>query len=362
MSVRVGGAILLAYLFLFLVLSGLDRWRVAGRSAARGLPRDLLFAALAALGGWVSMLAFWPRALSKPLEGPAAALATVSRFTAYDSPTLLRGELISSHRVPWDYLPTYFAVQLPELMLLCLIAASAGVCVQTFFALARRSRIPWVWWLVVFAVWVPPTYAIVRHSNLYNGLRHFLFIIPPIAVLAGSGVAVLAQALARRKRAFGALALSLFGLFAVDQLHALWRLHPHQHVFFNRASGGLAPAVERYETEYYGSVYQELHAELREQVWVQHRDRYLSTIFSVAGCGSKLFFTKNLPLNFQYQAMRNARRSDFYATYARDRCLRGFRNHPVVAEVERDGATLAIARDLKRKLPPPARAPGSERP
>jgi hypothetical protein len=234
--------------------------------------------------------------------------------------------------------------------------------VHTFFALSRRSRIPWSWWLLVFAVWVPPTYAIVRHSNLYNGLRHFLFIIPPIAVLAGSGVAVFAQAVARRKRALGVLTMSLFALFSIDQLHALWRLHPHQHVFFNRASGGLVPAVERYETEYYGSVYQELHAKLREQVWLQRQSSYLSTIFTVAGCGSKLFFTKNLPLNFQYQAMRNARHSDFYATYARDGCLRSFRNHPVVAEVERDGAILAIARDLKRKSPPRPRAPAPKRP
>jgi hypothetical protein len=362
MSVRVGGAILLVYLFLFLVLLGLDRWRLAGRSAAFELRRDLLFALLAALGGWLLMMAFWPRALEKPLDGPAAALETVSRFTAYDSPTLLGGELISSHRVPWDYLPTYFAVQLPELTLVCLVLASLGVCVQTGFALWRGSRIPWVWSLLAFAVWVPPAYAIVRHSHLYNGLRHFLFIIPPISVLAGSGVASFARAVARRKAAFGVITACLLGLFAIDQLHALWRLHPHQHVFFNRASGGLVPAVERYETEYYGSVYQELHAKLREHVWAQHRDTYLSTIFTVAGCGSKLFFTKNLPLNFQYQAMRNARRADFYATYVRDRCLRNFRNHPVVAEVERDGATLAVARDLKRKLPPRPSARGPERP
>ena len=71
---------------------------------------------------------------------------------------------------------------------MCHHGAHASTKTGTFFALARRSRIPWVWWLVVFAVWVPPTYAIVRHSNLYNGLRHFLFIIPPIAGFVASSV------------------------------------------------------------------------------------------------------------------------------------------------------------------------------
>jgi hypothetical protein len=362
MSVRVGGAILIAYLFLFLLLLGLDRWRLGERQAALSLRPVLLRAVLAVLGGWAIMLVFWPRALRNPFQAPAAALETVSRYTAYDSPTLLRGKLISSNHVPWDYLPTYFAVQLPELTSLCFIVACAALCGQTWLRLRRHSPIPWLWWLLVVAVLVPPAYAIIRHSTLYNGLRHFLFIIPPLCVMVGAGLAVCTRAMARLKREWAIPLVVLTSLFAVDQLHALWRLHPHQHVFFNRASGGLVPAVRRYETEYYGSVYRELHAQLIEHVWKERRESYLNTTFRVAGCGSKLFFSRNLPLNFQYQSMSQAARADFYATYARDRCLNRFKNHPVLTRVERDGATLAVARDLKRKVKRRARDAARGRP
>jgi hypothetical protein len=349
MSVRVGGAILIGYLLLFLLLLGWDRWRVAGRGSALALAPVLLRAAAAALGGWVLMLAFWPRALGDPVAGPAAALETVSRYTAYDSPTLLRGQQISSNHVPWDYLPTYFLVQMPELTSACVVLGCALLSARTWRRLRGRRLIPWAHWLLVIAVGVPPAYAILKGSTLYNGLRHFLFIIPPLCVLAGAGMAECARVLARRKAVWAGALLALGGAFALDQLSAMRRLHPHEQVFFNRASGGLKPAVRLYETEYYGSVYKELHAQLIEQVWQERRDTYLNTTFRVAGCGSKLFFTRNLPLNFEYQTMRSAQTADFYASYVRDRCLERFRDRAILTSVEREGAMLAVARDLKVK-------------
>jgi hypothetical protein len=223
--------------------------------------------------------------------------------------------------------------------------------------LRQRLPIAWSWWLLVVAVCLPPAYAILQHSTLYNGLRHFLFLMPPISVLAGAGFAVFLRKLALDRPRFALLPVVLLALFTLDQVGTLWRLHPHQHAAFNRLSGGLASAVGRYETEYYGSVYQELHAKLIESVWTERRDTYLNRTFLVAGCGSKLFFTRNLPLNFQYLSMRDAGGADYFASYVRDDCLRRFRNRPLVTQVERDGATLAVARDMKARA---RRKPGTK--
>jgi hypothetical protein len=353
MSVRVGGAILIGYLLLFLALVTLDRWRLSGASAWASL-RALApvgWRALAAiLGGWVLVILSWPRAFTRPLDGPRTALETVSKYTAYDSPTLLRGQVIPSQKVPWDYLPTYFAVQLPELTILCFVGACAAAVAWLVLALRRGRPAPWVWLLLMTAVMLPPAYAIVRHSTLYNGLRHFLFIIPPLAVLAGGGVAVLTRWAARHRPVAAAALAGLMLLFTLDQAAASWRLHPHQHVFFNRWSGGLARAVDRYETEYYGSVYQELHTRLVDTLWQTRRNEYLNRTFVVSGCGSNLFFKRNLPQNFQYTAMRGVNGADYYATYARDGCLRNLRDRQLVTSVAREGTTIAVARDMKRRV------------
>jgi hypothetical protein len=362
MSVRVGGAILIAYLVLFVALLAVDRWRLGGAGAARAFVPLFWKAALAGLGGWLLMLPFWPRALTNPIDGPAAALETVTRYTAYDSPTLLGGKLVPSQAVPWSYLPSYFALEQPILISVAFVAVCVALSAFTLVALRRRRALPWLPWLLVVAVLVPPGYAIVRGSTLYNGIRHFLFIVPPICVLAGAGVAVLVRRWWGSRRAFAAAVLVAVGVLAADPALALIRLHPHQHVYFNPISGGLVSAVENYETEYYGSVYRELHEKLVNEVWRQRRQEYLNTTFQVAGCGSKLFFTRNLPLNFQYTALRNAANADYYATYVRDRCLRRHRDRALVAEVERDGAQLAAARQMSKRrpraaAPPPAGAP-----
>jgi hypothetical protein len=359
MSVRVAGAVLIGYSILFSVLYTLDQWRLGTPAAWRDQRRLALLWVASVFGAWLVMLLSWPRAIQSPLGGPAAALETASNFVAYDSPTLLRGRSISANAVPWDYLPTYFAVQLPEFTSVCLLASVVALCGHTVRALRERRPVLWAGWLLVVAVALPPLYAIVRHSTLYNGLRHFLFLIPPISVLAGTGVAALLGQLLRQRSAFRWVAGAALGVFVADQLHATWRLHPHQHVFFNRASGGLRPAVERYETEYYGSVYRELGDKLVEQLWRERRDSYLNTTLEVTGCGSKLFFTKNLPLNFQYKSLGQARSADLYASYARDKCLTRYRAHPVLTEVKRDGATLAVARDLKRTRSPRAKPRGA---
>jgi hypothetical protein len=351
MCVRVGGAILVGYLVLFVALVTLERWWLESRAAAVALAPVWAGTLISIVGGWLLMLASWPRVLLDPVQGPQSALETVSKYKAYDSPTLLGGRSIPSQKVPWDYLPTYFAVQLPELTTLCFIAAVVLAAALSVWALARRRRQPWAWLLVGVAVLLPPAYAIVRGSTLYNGLRHFLFIIPPLAVLVGALLALVLRAAARRGRAALGVVLAVLGLFCADQTWALYRTHPHQHAFFNRASGGLAHAVDRYETEYYGSVYQDLHDKLVREVWKTRRDEYLNRTFVVAGCGSNLFFTRNLPLNFQYTAMRNANDADYYATYARDGCLRRFRDRKLVASVVRDGGTLGVARDMKRRAP-----------
>ena len=369
MSVRVGGAILIAYLLLLLALVALEGLRLGWPAPLARLRGVTGKAALAALGGWALMLVFWPRALSKPIEGPAAALETVTRYTAYDSPTLLAGKQISSGKVPWNYLPSYFAAQLPELTLLCFVATTIAVGVWSARALRRREPLPLLAWLLLVAVLLPPLYAIARGSTLYNGLRHFLFIIPPLCVLGGLGVCALGALLARRRRLLLVPFVLVLGGLASEPLWALIRLHPHQQVYFNPSSGGLKPAIDNYETEYYGSVYRELTTRFVEQVWSERKDEYLNRTFSVSGCGSKLFFTRNLPLNFQYQSIRYAERSDYYASYVRDFCLRRFRDRRLVTSVERDGATLGVARELaKRKARegkragPAARGPAAQGP
>lgn len=346
MSVRVGGVLLVGYLVLALGAIALERRRVGLRWIPGPLAPLALKFGLALLVAWALLLVCWPKALLAPVQGPAAAVESVTHYKSFDSPTLLRGKLVSSHQLPWDYLPTYFAVQLPEVTLLTFFGAVV-LCARKWWR-ARRIGVglPLSTTLVVVAVLLPPTYAIVRGSILYDGLRHFLFIIPPIAVLCGTAASALTDhlAVARPRWLWAVGALSV--LFTADQLSALVTTHPYQHVHFNRISGGTKPAIARFETEYYGALYQELGDSVAQALWRADRDTYMNRSYGVAACGSNLFVSHNFPSNFQYYAMGKANRADLFATYPRDRCLRKMTDYPKILEIRRAGATLGVARDL----------------
>lgn len=350
MSVRVGGALLIGFL-------GLSLLAVVFEQRHRGVwrgpfpwKRPVIWLAVAFGIAWVMLLLFWPKALLSPVQGPAAAVESVTHYKSFDSPTLLRGKLVSSHHLPWDYLPTYFLVQLPEFTLGVLVLALGWWGLQTQRAWYRKRPVPLAILLVVMAVMLPPSYAIVRRSTLYDGLRHFLFIIPPLSVLCGVTLAELCVRLAQRAPRAVAVLGVVYVLFLGDQVHAMSQLHPYQHVYFNRTSGATKQAIKRYETEYYGALYQELGERVAAELWKAQPKAYLERSYRIAVCGSYLFVTRNFPLNFQYEAMGKVKRADLFATYPRDRCLERLKEYPSFVEIQRRGGTLGVARDLKGVL------------
>jgi hypothetical protein len=109
--------------------------------------------------------------------------------------------------------------------------------------------------LVLSTVLAPIGAAIVLRPVLYDGLRQFLFVLPPLAVLAGLGLDAIARAAWRRPKR---LALALAGGSLALTAGEMWILHPYQSVYFNRTfGGGLPRASQRFETDYWGSSYKE---------------------------------------------------------------------------------------------------------
>jgi hypothetical protein len=85
-------------------------------------------------------------------------------------------------------LPTLFALQLPEILLALLIAGIVG----TFMSLSRAevsARRKTMFLMLTLAATLPLVIAMLKRPALYNGIRHFVFVIPPMAVLAGASFA-----------------------------------------------------------------------------------------------------------------------------------------------------------------------------
>src|SRR5581483_7870324 len=109
--------------------------------------------------------------------------------------------LVSVPDMPWSYLPTLFALQLPEVMLALLFMGIGG----TFLVLPRGgvdARRKTILLMLTLAATLPIAIAMVKRPALYNGIRHFVFVIPPMAVVGGVAFAYAMSRLGQNRRAW----------------------------------------------------------------------------------------------------------------------------------------------------------------
>src|SRR5437868_2093751 len=130
------------------------------------------------------MLIFWPWAQANPIINPLHAFVEFSHFP-YFLPTLFAGSLVSPHGLPRAYLPTYVALALPELILALLICAPILAVLALWRSRFQSRREEFLArFLVGFGIIFPIACAIALRAVLYNGMRHFIFVLPLIAVAA----------------------------------------------------------------------------------------------------------------------------------------------------------------------------------
>jgi len=353
LGVRVGGFMLLGYLGLAgLAYAVFPGWFAGRRTGIPGPGERLREIAVSVAGvtavGYAVMLVFWPWAQQNPLARPFQALASMSRFGLKDSGlvarVLLDGRYAHAKDLPVGYLPRYFWVKMPELVL---AGAGCAVAMAFWFLVKRRGetdRLALVRYVFSgIAMVAPVLYAVAMKAVLYDAIRHFVFLIPLLCAAAGVALERLGRILGGGVwwRQCGVVVLLLAGL--LPQGLALYRLHPDQYVYYNSFVGGVKGAQGRYELDYWGNSYKEaverlvgyLDAEGSRSARGKVRVAVWGPVVSAA-----YFFPENLAL------ARKIEEADFLITFTRW----GF--HEVapgrrIAAVERQGAVLSVVHDLR---------------
>lgn len=197
------------------------------------------------------MVAMWPYALENPIDGPLMALLKSAEFAFHKPlPVLLLGAVEDGRALPWFYWPVYLAVKLPELLLAFGLGGVALAAVRAWRGWRVGDGAAWFGYGgLVLTIVFPLTYAMVAGSIHYDAIRHFLFMVPALAVLAGLALARLAKT---RRWPWAVLVVGL-GVTASDMV----RLHPYEYVYYNRMSGGLEGAEGRFELDYWATGYRQ---------------------------------------------------------------------------------------------------------
>lgn len=291
--------------------------------------------------GYLLMALVWPWSVLDPFN-PFRAVAYFSHFFEKPWKELFNGALVSVQDMPWSYLPTLFALRTPEIVTALVFVGLGGA-----IAIQRRRDVPLtrrsILIMLALAAMLPLMFAIFKRPALYNGIRHFLFVVPPMAVLAGVAFADIVAWAQRHSRAmvFGVTAVVAAGL-ALPASEMI-RLHPYQYTYFNHAAGTVRHADNLYMLDYWGLAFKQASEDLREQLVERQEYPPEGRKWKVAVCGPQR--PAQVGLGPEFNIGWDSVAADFAMTLGEFYC-RGL-NAPVLVEIKRDDVVYARVYDIR---------------
>lgn len=304
----------------------------AVRSGLRLLPGFVL--------GYLIMIAVWPWAALAPLN-PLRALFSFAHFH-YEIRTIVAGDIYKMADVPWWYVPFYLAIKAPLVIL-------AGAACALIFAVwparndadprqhRRRIEIAFIAFVAIF----PVLCEVFTEGPAFTGMRHFLFVMPPFAVLCGIGFDALVSSLNPWRWAKASAFAALAAVFTWNAA-LLVRLHPYEYLFYNSIVGGLAGAERRYEMDYWVNMMPEAVGALERYLDLS-KEKSQRT-YTVGVCGEQFAFE-----NYADKRLRASPgwlEADFYIAPTHMNCDR-LVDGRVIAKIERLGVTIGVVKDRR---------------
>jgi len=266
-ATRSPGLISQVYLLGALGLCALEVLAKPSASAPGDLLRIGVRAAGALVVGWATTIALWPwLQIGNPISQFSLAFVYFANHpNSFEM--LFWGAQVVTTDLPWSYVPGQLAVRLPEgFLLLLAIGILAGFAAAYRFARASgaalvrphaatlrsaamrlaRSRLYVLVWATVM---LPVGFIILRHSTLYDGIRHVIFVIPMLAVIAAAGFLRLLPLIWR----FPTISAAAGGAYLGYAIWMLAVLHPLEYIATNALAGGVAGAYERFDLDYWSA-------------------------------------------------------------------------------------------------------------
>lgn len=256
-GLRVGGVFAVLYLGATMtagVIAFRDG-RLFLRLVVRVLPAGILAYAI--------MAVTWPWSVLPPTN-LFQAMGAFSNFS-FDLHTLINGQELPIEQVPATYMSEYLLIKLPEITLFGMLAAVPFAVMGLLRASSGTRR--WLAYVpLALSLLVPIVFTLADRPPLYNGIRHFLFLLPSATLVGALGLTALWRWSQGRSGALGVgVAMATSALFLLNAVNFV-RLHPYEYVGYNQLVGGAAGANGRFEGDYWSATLREATLNLRHSV------------------------------------------------------------------------------------------------
>lgn len=238
-DVRVGGILLIPYMFVFAGLIFIvKRFFQPGEMNIVSWLKPLIIVSAA---GYLAGSLFWPYGQQNPVSNPLTALHEMSNFKVSIG-QLFEGSKIASDELPANYLIKSFIITNSYVLLIGLVLAII------FLWSVRKRKDAAVVWFILFTGLFPIAYIIYSKANVYHLWRHVLFIFPSLAIAAAGGWYLFSEFLATKKFKYG---MAIAAILLLEPLSFIAATFPNTITYFNSFAGGVEGAYGNYEMDYY---------------------------------------------------------------------------------------------------------------
>lgn len=342
---RVLGGFAVANALLPLPLIAAVRWRAIGAKAALSECGSFVVPLIpAAILAYLVMGLVWPWSVVSPLN-PFRAVEYFSNFFEKPWRELFDGQLIPVIDMPRSYVPTLFAVQVPELLLALGLCGTAGA----IFAIVRHADRSTegagrhaALLATVLAVILPVLVTVVTRPAMYNGIRHFVFVLPPFAALGGLAGAYIADRLRRYGKAAAGAGIVVLIAGTASPIVDMARLHPYEYTDYNHLAGGVSRARQNYMLDYWGLSLTQASRQLLADIADRH-ERPPHGQWTIAVCGPHPPVA--VALGPQFTTTWNPKGADFAMVVGEFYCAK--LDAPVVFDIVREGVVYARLYNLR---------------
>lgn len=187
-----------------------------------------------------------------------------------DNPTslavLFGGNVYSASELPRRYLPTLLTITLTEpTWFLFALGFVTGYWKLNKTNASDKGKQILSLSLVLSYFAIVLAYVLIRKPAMYDGMRHFLFILPPVFIFIGFAYEFAIEKLPSRHKWFQ---IGLAILLILPGVSGIVRMHPYEYAYYNSFVGGTDGAFRTYETDFWLTCYKEAVEELNPRITV----------------------------------------------------------------------------------------------
>jgi hypothetical protein len=272
---------------------------------------------------------FFPWLGSNLLSNLPEFLFNSKNFQNWDGEIIFNGHEYHKDDRPWYYLFSWIIITTPiatQLLSIYSVFKTKILYKNELFSIS------------LITIFVNFSLYLILQPTIYNALRHFLFLLPSITILAVIGLIHLL------KEIQNTLKFVLIGLITINALcviNSYILLHPYQYIYFNEFIGGLKGANNKFETDYWGATYKDA------ADWIKEDAKEKSKVYLRSCNNNKFMVYFNENDKYEYYTP-NINKPTYIVCDSGERLSsKASANTEIVFEIKRMGVTLNTIRKTK---------------